>query len=273
MIEDHLMHYASKYYDPVKAHEYYLRNRELKGRRSSSKLNETGKEQWSYAKEQIKTEKNQKIEEAKTDRDTQIEELRSKAAKKRESITAKLKELNAKLSDEAISDKEQIDTNTSNTIDQLRARMKSNSLSADRKIEIQNRINELKENAVIDKANVTEETKAEKTKNSEDATTQRQQVSFELKSSIAAAREAYKLAKENIDASYEEIYQQEFDKILAENPSEKKTSDTNANANANQTKSSSSSTTTDNKRKESVLGTADTSSEFIRKRYSKYVNK
>ena len=62
MSEDHLMHYASKYYDPVKAHEYYLRNRELKGRRSSSKLNETGKEQWSYAKEQIKTEKNQKIE-------------------------------------------------------------------------------------------------------------------------------------------------------------------------------------------------------------------
>ena len=149
--------------------------------------------------------------------------------------------------------------------------MKSNSLSADRKIEIQNRINELKENAVIDKANVVEETKAEKTKNSEDATTQRQQVSFELKSSISAAREAYKLAKENIDASYEEIYQQEFDKILAENPSEKKTSDTNANA--NQTKSSSSSTTTDNKRKESVLGTADTSSEFIRKRYSKYINK
>lgn len=29
-IEDYLAHYASKYYDPVKAHEYYLRTRELK---------------------------------------------------------------------------------------------------------------------------------------------------------------------------------------------------------------------------------------------------
>lgn len=273
MRENHLMHYASKYYDPVKAHEYYIRNRELKGRQSSSKLNETGKEQWSYAKEQIKTEKNQKIEEAKTDRDSQIEELRAKAAQKRESITAKLKELNAKLSEDAKTDRNQIDVSTSNSIDQLRSMMKSNTMSADRKIEIQNKINDLRENAEIDKANVTEETKAEKTKNSEDATTQRQQVASELKSSIAAAREAYKLAKENIDVSYEEIYQQEFDKILAENPAENKnnTSDT-ANSNTNQTKSSGSSTT-DDKRKESVLGTASTASEFIKKRYSTYKSK
>ena len=43
---DFLLHYASKYYDPVKAHEYYMKNRELKGRRSSSKLNDEGKEAW-----------------------------------------------------------------------------------------------------------------------------------------------------------------------------------------------------------------------------------
>lgn len=31
-VEDFLAHYASEYYDPVKAREYYLRTRELKGR-------------------------------------------------------------------------------------------------------------------------------------------------------------------------------------------------------------------------------------------------
>lgn len=31
-----LKHYASEYYDPEKAHEYYMRTRELKGRKSSS---------------------------------------------------------------------------------------------------------------------------------------------------------------------------------------------------------------------------------------------
>lgn len=31
-----LAHYASPYYDPVKAHEYYMRHRKLKGRRKGS---------------------------------------------------------------------------------------------------------------------------------------------------------------------------------------------------------------------------------------------
>ena len=43
-VDDFLQHYASQYYDPVKAHEYYMRNRELKGRRSTSDLNDEGKE-------------------------------------------------------------------------------------------------------------------------------------------------------------------------------------------------------------------------------------
>ncbi len=30
--DDEIYHYASKYYDPVKAHEYYMQRRELKGR-------------------------------------------------------------------------------------------------------------------------------------------------------------------------------------------------------------------------------------------------
>lgn len=42
-IDELLQHYASPYYDPVKAHEYYMRTRELKGRRSTTKLNDEGK--------------------------------------------------------------------------------------------------------------------------------------------------------------------------------------------------------------------------------------
>lgn len=42
-INEPLQHYASPYYDPVKAHEYYMRTRELKGRRSATKLNDEGK--------------------------------------------------------------------------------------------------------------------------------------------------------------------------------------------------------------------------------------
>lgn len=35
--DDEIYHYASKYYDPVKAHEYYMQRRELKGRVSGVK--------------------------------------------------------------------------------------------------------------------------------------------------------------------------------------------------------------------------------------------
>lgn len=42
-----LRHYASPYYDPQKAHEYYMRTRELKGR-STTSLNDDGKKIWSY---------------------------------------------------------------------------------------------------------------------------------------------------------------------------------------------------------------------------------
>lgn len=42
-MSDILAHYASKYYDPVKAREYYLRTRELKGRQPGSPLPEEAK--------------------------------------------------------------------------------------------------------------------------------------------------------------------------------------------------------------------------------------
>ena len=48
-----LRHYASPYYDPQKAHEYYMRTRELKGR-STTSLNDEGKKIWSYTKNNIK---------------------------------------------------------------------------------------------------------------------------------------------------------------------------------------------------------------------------
>lgn len=61
--KDELLHYASPYYDPVKAHEYYMRHRQLKGkaRPSTSGLNETGKNAASYVKSQIQAEHVKKV--------------------------------------------------------------------------------------------------------------------------------------------------------------------------------------------------------------------
>ena len=47
---NYLIHYASPYYDPVKAHEYYMRTRELKGTGGKT-LHDEGKAAVRYVKE------------------------------------------------------------------------------------------------------------------------------------------------------------------------------------------------------------------------------
>ena len=55
-----LVHYSSQYYDPVKAHEYYEQHKKLKGR-STSGLNEIGKQAADYVKSEINKERDSKI--------------------------------------------------------------------------------------------------------------------------------------------------------------------------------------------------------------------
>ena len=264
MDKPELRHYASKYYDPVKAHEYYMRNRELKGRRSTSKLSDEGKKVWQYTKQQITEEKKANVEAEKEAKDQKTEELREKASATRERITAKLKELNEKLSKKANADKESIEKkresdlenirkkavedvdklekNLTSAIEKLMAEEIPKSLSkeerakriAERNEKIaklrsdasaeKNKLGEqlvkdeesAKTDAASSKEKVSADTKNQKEANSKSAAAERKQCAADLKSSIAAAREAYKVAKENLDSDYEEIFQQEFDKIASQ---------------------------------------------------------
>lgn len=72
---DTLAHYASPYYDPQKAHEYYMKNRELKSRSSTAKLNDEGKNAAKYVKEQLTTERKQKVQSHKDATNSQIDTL------------------------------------------------------------------------------------------------------------------------------------------------------------------------------------------------------
>ena len=75
-MNNEILHYASPYYDPVKAHEYYIKHRELKGRASTAGLNDEGKAAASYVKEQLTTEHKSKVEANKEDTTNQIDKLR-----------------------------------------------------------------------------------------------------------------------------------------------------------------------------------------------------
>lgn len=76
---DQLVHYASPYYDPKKAHEYYERTKQLKGRKTGTSLNDTGKEAKTYVRTQINAKRDQDLKNAETRSAKRIEERKQSA--------------------------------------------------------------------------------------------------------------------------------------------------------------------------------------------------
>ena len=122
MNDEHLQHYASPYYDPVKAHEYYMRTRELKGRRSVQKLSDEGKKVWAYTKNEIKTEKKAKVDAEKEKQKQTTTNLRERASETRKQISSRLKALNEALTRRAAKRKERIESEKSRIWKMLRAK-------------------------------------------------------------------------------------------------------------------------------------------------------
>lgn len=265
-MSNYLLHYASPYYDPVKAHEYYMRTRELKGRttttRPTSKLSDEGKEIWKVTKDSIKTEKKEKVDAAKNEQKSKTEQLRSNASESRQRISEKLKSLNEILtaraaeirksanskkesdldsaSKEYSTKSESIENKTNSAIKQLMDQEIPKGISKDERAKLiaerDEKIQKLRDESASEKAKASDELhkgqanantsasskkealnsiSAEKKSNSQNAATERQQVASELKSAVSAAREAYKKSKTDLNSTYEEIYQREYDAIAS----------------------------------------------------------
>lgn len=73
--------YKNKYYDPVKAHEYYEAHKKLKGRKSTAELNEKGKAASKYVKDKLNKKKKAEIEKHKAKIKKQIDAIREKYKK------------------------------------------------------------------------------------------------------------------------------------------------------------------------------------------------
>lgn len=73
----YLKHYASPYYDPVKAHQYYEEHKKLKGRMSTAGLSKSQKEIAGYVKKQITDEKKTNIASNKEEQKAKIAELKN----------------------------------------------------------------------------------------------------------------------------------------------------------------------------------------------------
>lgn len=103
-----LAHYSSPYYDPAKAHEYYLRTRELKGRTSTGGLNDTGKEALTQVKAKLKEERDSTVKKAKDDTVAQIIKNTSTMQSRIDNLKKLLDGLGNQSSDEQSSQKAHI---------------------------------------------------------------------------------------------------------------------------------------------------------------------
>lgn len=95
--EEVLAHYASEYYDPAKAREYYLRNRELKGRQSTKGMSDTQKEALGYSKHQIGEAKKSELTNTQKAMMARNQALREKAEEATKRITEKIRALASQL--------------------------------------------------------------------------------------------------------------------------------------------------------------------------------
>lgn len=85
------MHYSSPYYDPRKAHEYYLRTRELKGRHSTKGFNKKQREAAAFVRSRVQAEKVSKTEAARAAKKSAIEKTRAQAQQLRTSLADRMR--------------------------------------------------------------------------------------------------------------------------------------------------------------------------------------
>lgn len=148
-VEDFLAHYASEYYDPAKAREYYLRTRELKGQQNTSdltvkytqagKVSKKGKvgksvqkvdrartderkQAWAYAKNQIGEHKKADLKALSEERKQIVDHARESSQARREEISTKLSNLLELLTNKRVDDAEQIEANETAALEKVEKR-------------------------------------------------------------------------------------------------------------------------------------------------------
>ena len=214
-VEEFLQHFVEQPYDPVKAHEYYLKNRELKGR-STSGMSDAQKEQWTYSKDQISSDKKQKVAADKLANDQKIEAFQKTADETRKRISEKLKAYEEKLTKEADAERISIATKLKSDIANVAPIPKG--VSGDQRailVESRNKkIDDIRNAAGLNRNDLASNTKSSRQDISATVSGEREKTATDLKATITKTRDAYAKAKVELDANYETTYQKAYNKVI-----------------------------------------------------------
>ena len=214
-VEDFLRHYVEQPYDPVKAHEYYLKNRDLKGRTING-LSDKQKEAWTYSKNRVSTDKKLQVESAKVANDKKIEAFQKSADKTRARISEKIKLFIRNLSQKTDADHQQISDKVKSDIANIPP-IPENIIGRQRAILVEKRnqqIADIRNTGNSDLRKLANDSKYSKQDGIDSASSERDKARTDLKDIINTTREAYTKAKATLDANYEAIYAKEYGKVL-----------------------------------------------------------
>ena len=213
--DDELKHYASPYYDPVKAHEYYMKNRELKGRRSTAGLNDAGKNAAKYVREQLNNEKKEKINASRENMKSGIE---SSSASTKSKISSSSEKTNAKIASKREEMKATIATHKTemnSKITTLRNFLKgmSKEQRAAQKEMIQQQIDELKAANAKTREELQSQFKADSTDLRESHKSKSSSLRESHRSKSENLRNEHKENSASLKDEYNKKYEKELDKI------------------------------------------------------------
>jgi len=214
-IGEFLQHYVEQPYDPVKAHEYYLKNRDLKGRTTSG-MSQLQKEAWDYSKSRVDSDKKQSVDANKVANDQKIEAFQQEADATRARITEKLKALAEKIASDSKAERTSIANKVKSDIanvepipDGVTGEERARLLEKRKK-----EIADIRDTASSDRSNVTTDATTSRQNGSNSASDERDKARTDLKSVITKAKDDYAKAKETLDSKYETIYAKEYRNVL-----------------------------------------------------------
>lgn len=235
------IHAAAQDYDPVKAHEYYMRTRELKPRTAAGLKTTAKKESWQDAREQIDREQKATLDATSRAQEEALAAIRSGAQAMREAIAAKLKEALSKLDETAETERDRIAGRRAELLQKATdeanrkiaalppippnvGKAKAAQLAAERReaiARIKGDVKREREQIAADSAKEAETASEADSRQRGSArgsargstNLDREQVAAGLKDSIVKAQKNFTVLKEAVKAKYETKYQSEYDAI------------------------------------------------------------
>lgn len=209
-----IAHYASEYYDPVKAREYYLRTRELKGRQLSTKAE---KEAWNYTNANIGAAEKKDLTTAAEAQKAALEQIKATATARQEEIRAKIKSILENLTNDKKAQIEQITKDVADQIAALPEIPKNISKNARAKLveKRQEEIDKIRGDAKTKIQGVSSGAQAKKNSEIASSRSSTEQVKLDVKASVESARGKYQELRQALKDKYDTVRQQELQAIKA----------------------------------------------------------